>query len=75
MMRVVYLPALDRAVTVGALVKAIKRVKAAPPDAVFPQGLTTWWPTTGAEIMRQFRQGMNERINEGIPYAERGVQR
>jgi hypothetical protein len=38
----------------------------------FKHGLTTWWPTTGREMMRQFRDGMNDRISQGIPYDRRG---
>jgi hypothetical protein len=29
-------------------------------------------PTTGAEVMEQFREGMTERINQAIPYIRRG---
>jgi hypothetical protein len=39
---------------------------------IFKTGFSTWWPTTGAEVMEQFRAGMTERINEAIPYHERG---
>jgi len=28
----------------------------------------------GAEIMQQFRDGMTERINQAIPYSQRGQQ-
>lgn len=72
--RVIGLPALGRSVGIGAYVAAVKRAKANP-DAEFKHGLTTWWPTTGAEVVRQFRAGMHERINAGIPYARRGKER
>ena len=48
------------------------RLAKAFPTAVFKTGLTTWWPTTGAEIMKQFREGMTDRINQAIPYSQRG---
>jgi hypothetical protein len=69
-MRVIYLPAIDRRVSLKAYVAAIKMAKANP-DREFSTGLTTWWPTTGAEIMRQFSEGVQDRINDGIPYLQR----
>lgn len=69
--RLITLPALHRTVTLRAYVAAVRLAKAAP-DATFAHGLTTWWPTTGAEILQQFRCGMVERINAGIPYSRRG---
>ena len=71
-MRTVYLPALDRTVTLGAYVRAVKLAKANP-NAEFKTGLTTWWPVTGSEIMQQFRRGVHDRINQGIPAHRRGV--
>jgi hypothetical protein len=52
--------------------KAIRQAKANP-DVEFKHGLTTWWPTTGREIVEQFRRGMVERINEAKPYSLRGA--
>ena len=72
-MRAIRLPAIDRAVPLAAYVSAVKLAKANP-DRTFKHGLTTWWPTTGAEIMRQFNQGMNDRINCGVPYVRRGIE-
>ena len=60
MRHTIYLPAVDRTVTVGQYVKAIRAAKAAP-DAEFKHGLTCWWPCTGREIMRQFRAGVRDR--------------
>jgi hypothetical protein len=70
-MRTIRLPALDRSVPLSAYLRAVRLAKANP-DALFKTGLTTWWPTTGAEIVRQFRAGMNDRINDAIPYCQRG---
>ena len=70
-MRTIFLPAIDRTVSLGAYVQAIQTAKANP-EAEFKTGLTTWWPTTGQEIMRQFRKGIADRINEGVPYTQRG---
>ena len=69
--RYVTLPAINKRVPLGAYVTAVKTAKANP-DATFKYGLTTWWSTTGAEIMRQFRIGMNARIDEGLSYSDRG---
>jgi hypothetical protein len=70
-MRVIRLPALGLTVPLAAYLRAVRMAKANP-DATFKTGLTTWWPTTGAEIMEQFREGMMERINEAAPYIHRG---
>ena len=70
--RLIHLPALHRRVTIGQYVQAIRLAKANP-DEEFTTGLTTWWPTTGAEIMQQFRTGLHDRINQTVPYIERGI--
>jgi len=70
--RVIIIPALNRQVTIAAYVAAVRKAKANP-DAKFPNGLTTWWPTTGREIVAQFREGMHDRINAGIPCNARGM--
>jgi hypothetical protein len=71
-MRAIRLPAIDKTVSLAAYNQAVRRAKAAP-AATFKTGLTTWWPTTGAEIMEQFREGMTQRINDAIPYSQRGL--
>jgi hypothetical protein len=71
-MRVIHLSAIDRHVSLTAYVAAVKTAKAHP-ERTFSYGLTTWWPTTGAEILNQFHGGMMERINQAIPYVKRGV--
>ena len=69
--RFIDLPAINKKVPLGAYIKAVRAAKENP-ERTFTTGLTTWWPTTGAEIVAQFRRGMMERINDGIPYSERG---
>ena len=71
-MRTIYLPALERHVTLGAYLNAV-RVAKANPTVEFKTGLTTWWPTTGKEVMAQFREGMHDRINQSVGYIERGL--
>ena len=73
MLRTIKLTAIDRTVTLADYNQAVRLAKAFP-GATFKTGLTTWWPTTGAEIMRQFRAGMMDRINQAIPYTQRGQQ-
>lgn len=70
--RVIYVPGADRWVSIGNYVKAVKQAKANP-DAEFKHGLTCWWPCTGREIVKQFRRGVHDRINQGIPYSLRGI--
>jgi hypothetical protein len=71
--RIVTLPAINRSVTLAAYVQAIKLAKANP-NTTFKHGLTAWWPCTGREVMRQFRAGMHDRINQRVPYRLRGMQ-
>ena len=71
--RYITLPAINKSVPLGAYVKAIKIAKANP-TMEFKTGLTTWWPTSGGEIMKQFRDGMMDRINQGVSYNQRGLQ-
>lgn len=71
-MRTIYLPAIGQSVTIGQYVKAVNFAKANP-DHEFKHGFTCWWPCTGREIIRQFLDGVHERINEGIPYIKRGA--
>lgn len=61
--RYVSLPATDQRVPLGAYVAGVKLAKENP-EREFKRGLTTWWPVTGAEIVRQFRDGMHDRINQ-----------
>lgn len=49
-------------VTLRAYMAAVRKAKANP-DARFSEGLTCWWPCTGADIVQQFREGMHDRIN------------
>jgi hypothetical protein len=70
-MRVIYVPGIERSVSLSAYVAAVKLAKANA-DKEFKHGLTTWWPTKGHEIVRQFRRGMHERISDATPYRSRG---
>jgi len=70
--RTIHLPAIDRQVTLAAYVKAVKLARANP-SMEFKHGLTTWWSTSGSDIMRQFLSGVHDRINQSIPYSARGA--
>ena len=72
MRRVITLPAIHKTVTIGQYVKGIKMAKANL-DMEFRHGLTCWWSCTGRDIMRQFREGMMQRISDAIPYTRRGI--
>lgn len=72
MRRCIVLPAAEKSVTLANYVAVIK-CAIAHPDHEFKHGLTTWWPTTGAEIRRQFRRGMQDRISQSISYSLRGA--
>lgn len=72
MKRTIYIPGVEKHVTLGQYTKAIKMAKANM-TKVFKHGLTCWWSCTGADIMNQFREGMMDRINQAVPYSRRGL--
>ena len=71
-MRTIHLPAIGRTISLRAYIDGVKQAKANP-DAEFQHGLTCWWACTGREIMDQFWGGVQDRINQGIPYNQRGT--
>lgn len=71
-MRTITLTAINKTVSLGQYVKAVKMAKANL-DKTFRYGLSCWWPCTGRDIMRQFVDGMQERISDAIPYSQRGI--
>lgn len=50
-------------VTIGAYVAAWKRVKASPPGTEFKSSLCGRWAATREEILQQFSDGVNDRVN------------
>ena len=62
MLRTIKLTAIDRTVTLADYNQAVRLAKAFP-GATFKTGL-----------VRQFRDGMMGRINQAIPYTQRGQQ-
>ena len=71
-MRTIYMPAINRSVTLGQYCKAVKLAKDNP-DAEFKHGLTCWYSCKGKDIVKQFLQGVHDRINQGISYSQRGI--
>lgn len=71
MLRAIYLPAIERTVSLKQYVAAVKMAKENP-DVEFKTGLTCWWPCKGREIVEQFFRGVQDRINQAVPYVERG---
>jgi len=61
-----------RRVTLGSYVRVVKLAKANP-NATFQRDLLDRWPAKGADIVRQFRRGMADRINDAISYSTRGT--
>lgn len=71
MKRMIFLPAIGKHIPLGIYLDGIRKAKANP-ETEFKHGLGSWWPTTGAEIMRQFRREIDDRINKAVPYNIRG---
>ena len=69
--RKVYIPGIERWVTLGQYVKAVKSAMANP-DGEFKTTLCQWWPGTGQQICAEFRQSLHDRINQAMPYLQRG---
>ena len=61
-LRYISLPAVNMKVSLSAYCGAVRLAKANP-EQEFKHGFTTWWPTMGREIVRQFREGLHDRIN------------
>ena len=61
----IYLPAVNKRVSIGQYVQAVKKAKENP-DAEFRHTLETWWPGTGREVVQQFRKGIHDRINKHL---------
>ena len=59
-----------RRVGLGAYVAGIRQA-IANPDVFFRRGLDGW-DATGREIRNQFLTGVHDRINQGVPYLDRG---
>ena len=75
-MKYVYLSATGKRITLRAYVESWKRAKRIAkdnPKAEVVHGLNGWWPITVTELLREYRQAMHDRINQGIPYCERGL--
>lgn len=58
-------------VTLGSYVRVV-RAALANPAGHFRRGIDDNWPATGAEIARDFRSGLVDRINQAIPAIQRG---
>ena len=71
--RMIWCPGVDRWVTLGEYVAAVRTAKANL-TARFPHTLTSWYSGTGADVVRQFFAGVQDRINSGIPYSLQGKQ-
>lgn len=71
-MRTIYVPGIEKHVLLKSYLKAV-RLARENPDTVFKTGLTCWWPCTGREIVNQFWDGVQDRINQAIPYSQRGI--
>lgn len=69
-MRTIYLSAVEKTVSLRQYVSAVKLAKANP-ETEFKYGLTCWWPCKGKEVVGQFWEGVQDRINQAIPYMQR----
>ena len=43
-------------------IKAIQKAKANP-ELMFSRSIKGWWPATGREILREYREMVNDKIN------------
>lgn len=64
----IYIPAINRHVSIAAYCAAIRKAKANP-DGLFPHTFESWASGTGRDILREWRKVRNRRITAGIPLA------
>jgi hypothetical protein len=74
MIRTISLPAINQTVSLKQYLDAVRLAKQNP-NLEFKHGLTCWWPCTGREIVKQFWEGCQDRINQSISYSERGFEK
>ena len=55
-----------QSVPLRGYLRAWKNAKMLPPTARFKESICGWWPVTAAEVLRQFSDGLHERINRHI---------
>jgi hypothetical protein len=77
MQRVITLSAHGhRTVSLSSYTQSWQRVKSlvssGQSSTIFSQSLTRWWSCTARDILDEFREGMQDRINQAIPYILRG---
>lgn len=66
----IYCPGPGKWLTLGQYVNVVRMAKANL-DREFQQGITCWWPCTGRDVVKQFMDGVHDRINQKTPYIER----
>lgn len=71
--RRIYCPGPERWVTIAQYIRGVKLAKANL-DTEFKYGITCWWPCSGRDIVRQFFDGVQDRINAGTPYCEENAE-
>lgn len=59
-------------VSLAAYVAAVKHA-IQHPEQRYARSLNERWPATGAEIRREYRRSMHDRISQAIPYSQRGM--
>ena len=69
-MRYITIPAIDKKVSIRNYIAGIRLAKANP-EKTFKHGLTCWYACKGADIVKQFVDGIHDRINQAIPYIDR----
>jgi len=57
-------------VSIGAYVKAWKSLKAMDPETEISGW--QWYPVKARDVLRDIAQGVQDRINQAIPYNKRG---
>jgi hypothetical protein len=71
--RMIYCPGPDRWITIGQYVAIIRKVKSLPLETEYPQTFCSWAGGNGHKILREFWEGIQDRINQAVPYKYRGM--
>ena len=51
-------------ISITTYVNAWKIIRSNPLDTMYKEGLTTWWAVNGHDLIRQYREGIHDRINQ-----------
>ena len=71
--RKIYCPGPDKWLSIGNYCAVVKQLKAMPKDQIVKETFNGWFPGTVEGTLREFRQGIHDRINANLSYSQRSL--